>query len=87
MLKRIVLTALFGLAMLGCGGGDEGDNCEVESDCGSGLLCAQIAVCVTAPCPGVCGYPCDTDADCSEGQCGDSAGGQRVCHNSRTEGR
>ena len=84
--KRTLTALFFGLALtLGCGGGDVGDNCEMEEDCGGDLLCAYSAVCpIGEPCPGVCGQPCAIDTDCEEGQmCGESTGGQRICQASR----
>jgi hypothetical protein len=85
MLKGIMLSAVLAIAMIGCGGGDVGDNCETTDECSGGLVCAQIAVCVTEPCPGICAQPCETDDQCESGLCGESVGGDRVCQASRTE--
>ncbi len=82
---RFVMAAALGLAMVGCGAGSEGDNCEKAGDCNDDLVCAYIAVCASGDCPGICGVPCATNDDCSEGICGESIGGQRICQNSRTE--
>jgi hypothetical protein len=87
-LHRIVIASIFSLTLgiAGCGGGDAGDNCSSNDECGSGLICAHIAVCGPDgldDCPGLCGQPCDTDMECPGGEfCGATAGGMRICQDS-----
>jgi hypothetical protein len=89
-LHRVVFACIVGLALaLGGCGAEEGDSCEKPDECGGDLLCAEIVVCEpdSETCPGICGLPCETDADCdAEQQCGDTAGGMRICLSSRDIG-
>ncbi|RLB54340.1 MAG: hypothetical protein DRJ42_09475 [Deltaproteobacteria bacterium] len=88
-LHRIVTASIFALilGLAGCGGGDAGDNCANDDECGSGLICAEIAVCApgATDCPGLCGQPCNTDDECPEGvRCGITIGGMEICQDSTT---
>lgn len=87
-LHRIVIASIFALSLsiAGCGGGGEGDTCTNADECGSNLICAQIAVCgpdSLDDCPGLCGQPCDLDEECIDGMfCGATIGGMRICQDS-----
>jgi len=83
-LHRIVIASIFALTLgfAGCGGGGEGDTCAKDDECGSGLICAHIAVCgpeALEDCPGLCGQPCTMDEECPSGLCGETIGGMRIC--------
>lgn len=86
-LHRIAIASILAvsLGLAACGGGSAGDTCYKDDECGSGLICADIAVCgpEEAECPGICGQTCETNADCPEGIiCGPTTGGIRICHES-----
>jgi hypothetical protein len=86
-LHHTVIASIFALSLTlaGCGGGGEGDSCNTDDNCGSGLICAHIAVCgpeALEDCPGVCGQPCELDEECESGNCGETIGGMRICQTS-----
>ncbi len=82
---HIVIASFFALVLSACGGGSEGDSCHTDDNCGSGLICAHIAVCGPDnldSCPGMCGQPCETDEECPTNLCGATIGGMRICQES-----
>ena len=81
-MKRILLLlSLSSLLALPIGCGDnEGEPCNVDSDCDGSLVCGQLTVCsVPGTCAGICADPCDVDEDCPEGGfCFTEPGGART---------
>jgi hypothetical protein len=77
----VALGLLLGFAVA-CGGGEEGQDCEVNDDCDDGLVCARLAECPDGDCIGVCLARCDSDEDCPGDRfCGSQIGApEQVCH-------
>ena len=80
----MLVAAVLGLALVACGGGEEGQDCSVDDDCDDGLICAQIAECFDDDCLGLCLKPCNTDDDCpGDRLCGSQIGSpEDVCRSS-----